>query len=196
MEGLLAEGEEIIGLDGEADVKDAALIAAAQDKYGPVDVFFSNAGLSRKGQEQASDSDWDVSWRVHVMSHVFAARALVPGRLQSLAEILYEFVANILQENAGKKGMQYFPFVFTLFMFILVANLMGMIPLSFTTTSHIIVTFALAMMVDDIDVPALFGRIFPAEPVPTSPENARASRRQGIGSMARAPVTIRLARRS
>ncbi len=48
---------------------------------GPVDVFFSNAGLSRKGQETASDADWDVSWRVHVMSHVFAARALVPGML-------------------------------------------------------------------------------------------------------------------
>jgi len=63
----------------EADVK--ALIAAAEAKYGPVDIFFSNAGLSRKGQETASDADWDVSWRVHVMSHVFAARALVPGML-------------------------------------------------------------------------------------------------------------------
>ena len=63
----------------EADIK--ALIAAAEDKYGPVDIFFSNAGLSRKGQEQASDADWEVSWRVHVMSHVFAARALVPGML-------------------------------------------------------------------------------------------------------------------
>jgi NAD(P)-dependent dehydrogenase (short-subunit alcohol dehydrogenase family) len=63
----------------EADIK--ALIAAAEDKFGPIDVFFSNAGLSRKGQETASDADWDVSWRVHVMSHVFAARALVPGML-------------------------------------------------------------------------------------------------------------------
>src|SRR5271155_115410 len=63
----------------EADIK--ALIAAAEDKYGPIDIFFSNAGLSRKGQETADDADWDVSWRVHVMSHVFAARALVPGML-------------------------------------------------------------------------------------------------------------------
>ena len=63
----------------EADIR--ALIAAAEDKYGPVDIFFSNAGLSRKGQETASDADWEVSWRVHVMSHVFAARALVPGML-------------------------------------------------------------------------------------------------------------------
>src|SRR6201991_3679777 len=63
----------------EADIK--ALIAAAQAKYGPIDIFFSNAGLSRKGQETASDADWDVSWRVHVMSHVFAARVLVPAML-------------------------------------------------------------------------------------------------------------------
>jgi NAD(P)-dependent dehydrogenase (short-subunit alcohol dehydrogenase family) len=63
----------------EADIK--ALIAAAEDKYGPIDIFFSNAGLSRKGQETADDADWDVSWRVHVMSHVFAARALLPGML-------------------------------------------------------------------------------------------------------------------
>jgi NAD(P)-dependent dehydrogenase (short-subunit alcohol dehydrogenase family) len=63
----------------EPDIK--ALIAAAEDKYGPIDIFFSNAGLSRKGQETASDADWDVSWRVHVMSHVFAARALLPGML-------------------------------------------------------------------------------------------------------------------
>ncbi len=63
----------------EADIK--ALVAAAEDKYGPIDIFFSNAGLSRKGQETASDADWDVSWRVHVMSHVFAARAVVPGML-------------------------------------------------------------------------------------------------------------------
>ena len=63
----------------ESDVR--ALIAAAEDSFGPVDIFFSNAGLSRKGQESADDADWDVSWRVHVMSHVFAARALVPGML-------------------------------------------------------------------------------------------------------------------
>jgi len=61
----------------EQDVK--ALIAATETKFGPIDIFFSNAGLSRKGQEGAPDADWDVSWRVHVMSHVFAARALVPA---------------------------------------------------------------------------------------------------------------------
>jgi NAD(P)-dependent dehydrogenase (short-subunit alcohol dehydrogenase family) len=63
----------------EADIK--ALIAAAEAKFGSVDVFFSNAGLSRPGQEAASDADWDISWRVHVLSHVFAARVLVPKML-------------------------------------------------------------------------------------------------------------------
>src|SRR5262245_6024440 len=84
-ERLAAVAGDIDGLAVTADVgleEDIkALIAAAEAKYGPVDVFFSNAGLSRKGQETASDADWDVSWRVHVMSHVFAARALVPGML-------------------------------------------------------------------------------------------------------------------
>jgi len=76
---------DIDGLAVTADVGEQAdinaLIVAAEAKYGPIDVFFSNAGLSRKGQESASDADWDVSWRVHVMSHVFAARALVPKML-------------------------------------------------------------------------------------------------------------------
>ncbi len=63
----------------EADIQ--ALIAAAEAKYGPVDVYYSNAGISRAGQEDASDADWDLNWRVHVMSHVFAARVLVPGML-------------------------------------------------------------------------------------------------------------------
>ncbi len=76
---------DIDGLAVTADVGQEedilALIAAAEAKYGAIDVFFSNAGLSRKGQESASDADWDVSWRVHVMSHVFAARALVPKML-------------------------------------------------------------------------------------------------------------------
>lgn len=74
-------------------------------------------------------------------------RALVPGRLQSVAEILYEATANMLRESAGKDGRPYFPFVFTLFSFVLFGNLLGMVPGSFTYTSHIIVTFALAAVV-------------------------------------------------
>lgn len=87
-----------------------------------------------------------------VVSTVFLlggmARAkMVPGRWQSMVEMTYEFVANLLDENVGSKGKQYFPFVFCLFMFILVGNLLGMIPYSFTYTSHIIVTFGLAATV-------------------------------------------------
>ncbi len=74
-------------------------------------------------------------------------RALVPGRMQSVAELSYEFIANMVRENVGEKGMKYFPWVFTIFMFILALNLLGMMPYSFTVTSHIIVTFALAAMV-------------------------------------------------
>jgi F-type H+-transporting ATPase subunit a len=74
-------------------------------------------------------------------------RALVPSRVQSVAEISYEFVANMVRDNVGTSGMQYFPFIFTLFMFVLALNLLGMMPYSFTVTSHIIVTFALAAFV-------------------------------------------------
>ena len=74
-------------------------------------------------------------------------REVVPGRMQSLAELSYEFVANTLQTTAGKEGMKFFPFVFSLFMFILMANLLGLVPYSFTVTSHIVVTLALSMSV-------------------------------------------------
>ena len=73
--------------------------------------------------------------------------SLVPSRLQSFGELTYEFVANMIRDNAGKEGMKYFPFVFTLFVFVLFCNMLGMIPYSFTVTSHLIVTFALASAV-------------------------------------------------
>ena len=73
--------------------------------------------------------------------------SLVPNRWQNVAEMTYEFVANMLNESVGSKGKEYFPFIFSIFMFILLGNLLGMIPYSFTFTSHIIVTFALAAMV-------------------------------------------------
>jgi F-type H+-transporting ATPase subunit a len=76
-----------------------------------------------------------------------ANRGLVPSRMQSLAEMSYEFVANMLRDAAGSHGMKFFPFVFSLFMFVLFANLLGMFPYFFTVTSHVIVTFALALLV-------------------------------------------------
>jgi F-type H+-transporting ATPase subunit a len=76
-----------------------------------------------------------------------APRAVIPGRLQSIAEISYEFVANTVRASAGNEGMRFFPFVFTLFMFVLFANMIGLIPYSFTVTSQLIVTASLALLV-------------------------------------------------
>lgn len=71
----------------------------------------------------------------------------VPGKIQSLVELAYEFVASLLDENTGSKGRKYLPFVFSIFLFVLFGNLLGLIPYSFTFTSQLIVTFALAALV-------------------------------------------------
>jgi F-type H+-transporting ATPase subunit a len=76
-----------------------------------------------------------------------AGRQLVPGRIQSMAELSYEFVANTIRSNAGAEGMKFFPLVFSLFMFILVSNMIGIIPYAFTVASHIIITATLALLV-------------------------------------------------
>ena len=76
-----------------------------------------------------------------------AKSALVPSRLQSAAELTYEFVATTIRGTAGTEGMKFFPFVFTIFMFVLTLNMLGLIPYSFTVTSHIIITAALAITV-------------------------------------------------
>jgi F-type H+-transporting ATPase subunit a len=105
---------------------------------GGVDASFTNSAL------------WMVIAALLVTLLMTAAmrnRALVPGRWQSVAELSYEFIANMLRENAGDAGRKYFPFIFTVFMFILFCNLLGMVPYSFTPTSHIVVTFALAFVV-------------------------------------------------
>jgi F-type H+-transporting ATPase subunit a len=74
-------------------------------------------------------------------------RSLVPGRLQSVAEMSYEFIADTIRSTAGTEGMRFFPFVFSLFMFVLFMNLIGLIPYSFTVTTHIVITASLALMV-------------------------------------------------
>ena len=76
-----------------------------------------------------------------------AGRQLVPGRFQSVAEISYEFVANTIRSSAGAEGMKFFPLVFSLFMFICVSNMIGIIPYTFTVSSHIVVTATLALLV-------------------------------------------------
>ena len=74
-------------------------------------------------------------------------KKIIPNRFQAMSELLYEFIANMINDNIGHKGQKFFPFIFTLFTFILFGNLIGMLPYSFTFTSHIIVTFALAMFI-------------------------------------------------
>lgn len=74
-------------------------------------------------------------------------RQLIPGRLQSVAELSYEFVANTIRSTAGSEGMKFFPLIFSLFMFIMVSNFIGIIPYTFTVSSHLIVTVALALVV-------------------------------------------------
>src|SRR6202043_3147362 len=76
-----------------------------------------------------------------------AGRQLVPGRIQSIAELSYEFVANTIRSTAGNEGMKFFPLVFSIFMLLAVSNIVDIIPYAFTISSHIIVTAALALLV-------------------------------------------------
>ena len=88
---------------------------------------------------------------VSVISLSFIAatqkKSLVPNKMQLIAEMAFEFVSKMISETAGKDARPYFPFILSLFLFVLVANLLGMLPYSFTVTSHIIVTFALAFFI-------------------------------------------------
>lgn len=107
-------------------------------KVGGVDLSFTNSSL------------WmmiGVVLSITILTMATRRKALVPGRMQVLGEMLYEFVANMIRENIGSGGRQYFPLIFTLFMVVLMGNLLGMIPYSFTYTSHIIVTMALALLI-------------------------------------------------
>jgi len=74
-------------------------------------------------------------------------RSIIPSRLQSVGEMLYGFIHNMVEEVTGHDGIKYFPYVMTLFMFIVLANLLGLVPMSFSTTSHFAVTATLAMLV-------------------------------------------------
>ncbi len=105
---------------------------------GGLDISFTNSAL----------------WMVAVVAAItlfmmlgLRQRAIVPGRWQSAVEMSYDFIANMLRDNVGSEGRRYFPFIFSLFMFILFANVMGLLPGAFTVTSHIVVTFAMAAIV-------------------------------------------------
>src|SRR5215472_3940950 len=103
---------------------------------GGIDVSYTNSAL------------W---MTIAIMAFIFVygmrQQALVPGRLQGMAETGYEFIAKMVGDNVGDEGKKYFPFILTLFLFVLGCNAVGLIPYSFTPTSHIIVTFAMAIFV-------------------------------------------------
>lgn len=82
-----------------------------------------------------------------IMVSSMRKKAMIPGRWQNIGEVTYEFISNMVQDTIGREGRKYFPFVFSIFMIVLMGNLLGMIPYSFTYTSHIIVTGVLAMIV-------------------------------------------------
>ena len=107
-------------------------------EIGGVDVSFSNSSLFMT-----------ITVVVATLFLVLGMRrsAIVPGRWQVAVELSYEFIAGLLRDTVGAEGRKYFPMVFTLFMFVLLGNLLGMVPYSFTFTSHIVVTFAMAIVI-------------------------------------------------
>ena len=107
-------------------------------EIGGVDLSFTNSALFMGLTVVAASAFLMLSTR---------GRGLVPTRWQSAAELTYEFMAQTLRESAGSEGMKFFPFVYTIFMFVLIGNLWGMFPYFFTITSHIIITAALAIVV-------------------------------------------------
>jgi F-type H+-transporting ATPase subunit a len=116
---------------------------------GPLDISYTNAALMMT-----------VAVVLITLFLVGATRraSLVPGRLQSIAELSYEFVAGMVRDNIGHEGIEYLPLVFSLFMFILFGNFLGLVPYSFTFTSHVIVTFALAIFVVGLATVVAFWR--------------------------------------
>ena len=105
---------------------------------GGVDISFTNASL------------FMILSALTIMSLFFwgtRGKALVPTKIQLLAELSYTFVSKMINETAGSKAKPYFPFIFTLFIFVLFCNMIGMLPYAFTVTSHIIVTFILASII-------------------------------------------------
>jgi F-type H+-transporting ATPase subunit a len=105
-------------------------------KIGGLDASFTNSSL------------WMVIGVICVALLLLGgSKKVIPGRLQSIGELLFEFISNMVRDTMGEDGRKFFPFIFTLFMFVLMSNMLGLVPYSFTVTSHIIVTFALAITV-------------------------------------------------
>ncbi len=129
-------GEAAGGALGVDPMHQFEVIPLIEIKLGNLDVSFTNASL------------WMViAAAVVSLVLLLGSNKMVPGRLQSIGELAYEFISGLMRDVIGEKGRPFFPFIFTLFLFILACNMLGMVPYSFTVTSHIIVTFALAISV-------------------------------------------------
>jgi len=109
-----------------------------QIKINNLDLSFTNSSVAMV---------FTVAFITIFLTATVKTRSIIPTRLQLISEMSYDFVAQLLKDTIGNEGKQYFPFVFTIFMFVLIGNMVGMIPYSFTFTSHIIVTFGLASVV-------------------------------------------------
>jgi len=133
---MAANSESGLGIDPMHQFEVRALMPLPS--VGGVDVSFTNAALFMV---------LAVGMILGLMSFAARRRALVPGRWQMLGELAYGFIANMVRDNVGREGQAYFPFIFSLFMFILFCNMLGMLPYAFTVTSHLAVTFALAAFV-------------------------------------------------
>ena len=129
-------------------------MAATSEKHSPLEQFEIIPYLHIKtGDLDLSFTNSSVTMVLTValitifLTATVNTRSLIPTRMQLISEMSYNFIAQLLKDTVGNEGRQYFPFVFTIFMFVLIGNMLGMIPYSFTFTSHIIVTFALATIV-------------------------------------------------
>jgi len=129
-------------------------MSASNQKHSPLEQFEITPYLEFKtGNIDLSITNSSLSMMLTVaiitifLTATVKTRALIPSRLQLISEMSYNFIAKLLEDTVGNEGRKYFPFVFTIFMFVLIGNMVGMIPYSFTFTSHIIVTFALAVVV-------------------------------------------------
>jgi F-type H+-transporting ATPase subunit a len=138
-----AQAAEQHGGSGRANPMEQFII----ERYFPIKLFGYDASFTNASLWMLMAIVAATGFLLYSMRHA----ALVPNRVQSVGEVTYEFVANMVRESSGNEGMKYFPIIFTLFIFVLALNMLGMIPLpglgAFTVTSHIIVTFAMASFV-------------------------------------------------
>ena len=122
----------------DSPLKQFEIVPFSKTEIGGYDISFTNSSLSMI---------ITVAVITLFLTLTVNPRSLVPSRMQLISELMYNFIATLLSDTVGDNGKKYFPFVFSLFMFVLIGNMVGMVPYQFTFTSHIIVTFALAAIV-------------------------------------------------